>query len=136
MARIVDGEHSDEAVVTQFKSRDAAVGARDPDGFEFRSVEGAHQMKCEDADGSGVTEDRDLAAAILDDDLVEFLPRAVEQLSITLAARQNVFEVAPEQCCVLFGVMLRGVFESKTFHHTNAAFAKGVRAVDRQTGQI
>ena len=136
MAGIVDIENSHETIVTQFKSRDAAVGAGDPDGLEVRGVEGAHEVKGEDADGAGVAEDRDLAAAVLFDDVVELLAGAVQQLSITLAASQHVLEVATEQGSVLFRVLLSGGFKRQTFHHANAALAKGAGVLNRQARQV
>lgn len=78
MAGIVDIEHPHETIVTQFKSRDAAIPARDPDGLELGGIEGAHEVKGHDADRSGVAEDCDLAATILLDDLVKLFARTIE----------------------------------------------------------
>jgi len=35
-----------------------------------------------------------------------------------------VFEISPQQRCVLFGMLLRCIFKRQTFHHADAAFAK------------
>ena len=78
MAGIVDIEHPHESIVTQLEPCDAAVCARDPDGLEFGGVEGAHEVKGQNADGAGVAEDCDLAAAVLFDDVVELLASAIE----------------------------------------------------------
>ena len=75
----------------------ATICAGDPNGFQLRRIECAHQVKREDADRSSVTEDRDPPTLVLLNDLVEFSRRAIEQLTITLAARQDVFEVAAKQ---------------------------------------
>ena len=135
MTGIVDIEHPHETIFTQFKSRDAAVPTRDPDGLELGGVEGAHEMKGQDADRSGVAENHDASAAIRGNDLVEFVSRAIEKLTITFAAGENVFEVATEKGSVLLGMLLRGVFESETFHHSDTAFAKCFGGVDAQTRQ-
>ena len=78
MAGVVDIEHPHESIVTQLESRDAAVGTRDPDGLELGGVERAHEVKGQDADGSSVAENCDLAAMILLDDLVKFFACAIE----------------------------------------------------------
>ena len=78
MAGVVDIKHPHESIVTQLESRDAAVGTRDPDGLELGGVERAHEVKGQDADGAGVAEHGDLAAAMLIDNRVKLLYCAVE----------------------------------------------------------
>ena len=78
MTRIVDCKHANKAIVAQLEPCDAAIAGGDPDGFEFRRIESAHQVQREDADRSGVTEDRDLATSMLVDDRVEFFSRSIE----------------------------------------------------------
>ena len=78
MTRVVNREDFDETVSTKLEPGDAAIGSRDPHGFEFGRIEGAHEVQGEDADCSGVTEDRYSSAAMLVDDLVQFLTCAIE----------------------------------------------------------
>jgi len=78
MAGVVNTKDAHKPIIPQLESRNAAVRARDPHGFEFRRVEGAHEVQCEDADRAGVTEDCDLPAAISFDDLVQLFSRAIE----------------------------------------------------------
>lgn len=87
-------------------------------------------MEGEDADRTGVTEDYDSSTSVCIDDFVELVTRAIQELAVTLAACENVIEIAAKKCCVLVGVVLCGVFESQTFHHADAAFAKRVGGVD------
>lgn len=136
MAGVVEGFDADESAVLDGEAGDAAVGGGEPDGFQVGRVEGAHEVEGEDADCSGVTKDCDLAAAICSDDLVQFLPGAVQELAVTLAAGEYVVEVASQQGCVLFRMLLGRVFESKTFHHANTALAKGVSTMDLQSSEF
>jgi len=84
----------------------------------------------EDADRSGVTEDDDASTSVCRNDFVELVARAIQKLAITLAARENVIEIAAKKCSVLVRVPLCGVFESQTFHYADAALAKRVGGVD------
>src|ERR1051326_1305275 len=111
MSRVVNTQHTHEAIIAQLKPRNRAVSIADPNGPQLRRIERAHQVQRENADRPRVTEDGDLSSLMLRDDFVEFLPRAIEQLAITLAASQHVFEVASQQRGVLLGMLLRGVLK-------------------------
>lgn len=78
MAGVVKSEDANEAIVPEFETCYATVRTRDPDGFEFGCIEGAHQMQSQDADRAGVTKDSDLAATVSRDDLVELFTRTIE----------------------------------------------------------
>ncbi len=64
-------EDAHEAIVAQIETRNPAICGGDPDGLQIRRVERAHQMQYQNADGSGVSEERDAPAAMLFDGLVE-----------------------------------------------------------------
>jgi hypothetical protein len=83
-----------------------------------------------------MAEDCNAAAQIRGDDLVELVSRAIEQLTIALATGEDMIEVATKKCSVLFGMLLGGVFESETFHHADAPFAKRFGGVDGQASYV
>lgn len=71
MSRVVDGLNADEAIIAKFYASNAAIGCAYPDGAKGGSIERAHQVQRQDADGSGVREDGDLTASVLMDDAVK-----------------------------------------------------------------
>ena len=58
-------------LVTKIKTSDTAVCRCDPDGLEVGSIERAHQVKYENADGPSVSEECNSPALVLFDCLVK-----------------------------------------------------------------
>ena len=64
MTGVVDSQHAHKAVVTQIETRDAAVCGGDPDGLQVGGVERAHQVKYQNADGSGMRKENNAPALV------------------------------------------------------------------------
>lgn len=135
MTRVVDGRDADEAVCVEVEAGDAAVGGSNPDGAQGRSVERAHQVEGENADGSGVGEDGDRFIPVLFDNAVGCAPRAVEQLSIAFAAGQDVCKIASQQSRILIGKTFRRFLKRQAFHVPDAAFTKRIFGLNCHAGR-
>ena len=85
MPCVVDSRNSDEPIITQIETTNAAIHTVDPYRLQFGSVERAHDVERKYADGSCVREDRNAPATMFRDCLIQFPCCAIESLAVAFA---------------------------------------------------